>query len=436
MRGGRLLRRLAAALMLAGLGLPTAAAAETVAVVNARVVSLGPAGDLERGVVVVRDGRIAAVGRDVLVPPDARVIDGAGMILTPGLVAAVTPLGLNDTIGSGWGGLGSTAPDLGAGFDVLADVNPNSPQIPEARIEGVTRAVLSPNAPGRAADGSARLFGGQASVIHLGQGYELTVRSGAAVVMNAGAQGASAAGGGRGALLTRLGQALDLARAYDRNPRAFDRARLDHAPVSELDLQALIPVARGERSLLVEVERASDIVNILNFAERQEVRLILSGAAEGWMVADRIAAAGVPVVLNGEDNQAFTFDSLNATYDNAAVLSRAGVRIAFKPSVARIVFLIRTPRFIAGRAVRHGLSWKEALEAVTINPAVIFGFADRFGSIEPGKDADLVLWSGDPLETSSVARMVMIRGVEQPLTARNRALRDRYIGRLSASDDQ
>ena len=432
MSGARILRLLCVGSILVGLGAPMAADAETVAVVNARVVSLGPEGDLERGVVVVRDGRIAEVGRDIAVPTEARVIDGEGMILTPGLVAAITPLGLNDTIGSGWGGLGSTAPDLGAGFDVLADVNPNSPQIPEARIEGVTRAVLAPNAPGRASDGSARLFGGQASVIHLGQGYELTVQPGAAVVMNAGAQGAAAAGGGRGALLTRLAQVLDLVRAYDRNPRAFDRARLEHAPVSELDMQALAPVTRGERSLLVEVERASDIVNILNFAEQHDVRLILSGAAEGWMVADRIAAAGVPVVLNGEDNQAFTFDGLNATYDNAAILSRAGVKIAFKPSVARIVFLIRTPRFIAGRAVRHGLSWNEAMEAVTINPAVIFGFADRFGSIEPGKDADLVLWSGDPLETSSVARMVMIRGVEQPLTARNRALRDRYIGRLTA----
>ncbi len=432
MSGSRIIRLLCVGSILVGLGAPMAADAETVAVVNARVVSLGPEGDLERGVVVVRDGRIAEVGRDIAVPTEARVIDGEGMILTPGLVAAITPLGLNDTIGSGWGGLGSTAPDLGAGFDVLADVNPNSPQIPEARIEGVTRAVLAPNAPGRASDGSARLFGGQASVIHLGQGYELTVRPGAAVVMNAGAQGATAAGGGRGALLTRLAQVLDLVRAYDRNPRAFDRARLEHAPVSELDLQALVPVTRGERPLLVEVERASDIVNILNFAEQQDVGLILSGAAEGWMVADRIAAARVPVVLNGEDNQAFTFDSLNATYDNAAILSRAGVKIAFKPSVARIVFLIRTPRFIAGRAVRHGLSWNEAMEAVTINPAVIFGFADRFGSIEPGKDADLVLWSGDPLETSSVARMVMIRGVEQPLTARNRALRDRYIGRLTA----
>lgn len=432
MSGSRILGLLCVGSILVGLGAPMAADAETVVVVNARVVSLGPEGDLERGVVVVRDGRIAEVGRDIAVPTEARVIDGEGMILTPGLVAAITPLGLNDTIGSGWGGLGSTAPDLGAGFDVLADINPNSPQIPEARIEGVTRAVLAPNAPGRASDGSARLFGGQASVIHLGQGYELTVRPGAAVVMNAGAQGAAAAGGGRGALLTRLAQVLDLVRAYDRNPRAFDRARLEHAPVSELDLQALVPVTRGERPLLVEVERASDIVNILNFAEQQDVRLILSGAAEGWMVADRIAAAGVPVVLNGEDNQAFTFDGLNATYDNAAILSRAGVKIAFKPSVARIVFLIRTPRFIAGRAVRHGLNWNEAMEAVTINPAVIFGFADRFGSIEPGKDADLVLWSGDPLETSSVARMVMIRGVEQPLTARNRALRDRYIGRLTA----
>lgn len=404
------------------------AQAQTFAVVNARILSQGPAGVIERGSVLVRDGRIVAVGASVGVPRDARVIDAEGQTLTPGLVATVTPLALNDIIGSGYGGLGSTSASISAAFEVSPDVNPNSPQIPEARIEGVTRAVVTPNAPGRLIDGETRLFGGQAAVIHLGQGFDLTVRNHAAMVMNVGGQGATAAGGSRGAMLVQLDRIVRDVADYARAPAAFDFGKLEETGLSRVDMAALVPVVQGREPLLVEVDRASDILNILEAGRRLRLRLVLSGAAEAWMVADQIAAAGVPVVLDGEENQAFTFEGLNASYDNAAILQKAGVLIAFKPSVARIVFLIRTPRFIAGRAVRHGLTPDQALAAITINPARIFGFDDRFGSIALGKDADLVLWSGDPLETSSVARRVFVRGVEQPMTARNRALRDRYIG--------
>ncbi|PZQ65488.1 MAG: imidazolonepropionase [Phenylobacterium zucineum] len=404
------------------------AAAETVAIVGARVLSLGPAGDLPSGSVLVRDGRIVAVGAKVAIPAGARVIDAKGQILTPGLVATVSPIGLNDTIGSGYGGRGSSNAKLSAAFDVLDDVNPNSPQIPEARIEGVTRAVITPNPQGRAPNGPARLFGGQVAVIHLSEASDLTVKPRVAIYLDAGEMGASAAGGSRAALFTQLAQALADARAYARNPAALDPARLDELSLSRADLAALVPVAQGREPLLVEVNRASDIRNVLTFAREQKIKVIISGGSEAWMVASEIAAAGVPVVIDAEENQAFQWENLNATYENAAILQKAGVLTAFKPSVARIVFLIRTPRYIAGRTARFGVTPHQALEAITLNPAKIFGVADRFGSIEPGKEADLVLWSGDPLETTSVARMVMIRGVEQPLTARNRALRDRYLG--------
>lgn len=410
----------------------TPAGAETVAIVNARVLTLGAAGDLPSGTVVVRDGTIVAVGAKVAVPVGARVIDGRGQILTPGLVATVSPLGLNDTIGSGYGGRGSSNPLLSAGFDVVEDVNPNSPQIPEARIEGVTRAVVTPNPQSRAAGSPARIFGGQAAVIHLGDlgtgGGDLAVKRRAAIYLDAGEGGAGAAGGSRGAQMTLLRQALADARAYARNPAAVDPARLAELSLSRADLAALVPVVQGREPLLVEVNRAADIRNVLALAREEKVRVILSGGSEAWMVAREIAAAKVPVVIDAEENQAFQWENLNATYENAAILQAAGVLVAFKPSVARIVFLIRTPRFLAGRTARFGLTPHQALAAITVNPAKIFGIDDRFGTIEPGKDADLVLWSGDPLETTSVARMVMIRGAEQPLTARNRALRDRYVG--------
>lgn len=411
----------------------TPAAAETVAIVGAKILTLGPAGDLASGSVLVRDGKIAAVGEHIAIPPDARRIEGAGLVLTPGLVATVTPLGLNDTIGSGFGGRSASNARLSAGFEVLDDLNPNSPQIPEARIEGVTRAVVTPNPQGFSPESKGKVFGGEVGVVQLGQGLDLAVKAHAAILLDAGEGGGLAAGGGRGALRVMLKQALADARDYRRNRAAFDLRRMDEFGLSRADLEALAPVVEGKEPLLVEVNRASDIHHMLELAREERIRIVLSGAAEAWMLADEIAAAHVPVILDAEDNQAFNFDELNATYENAALLQKAGVLIAFKPSVARIVFLIRTPRFLAGRAVRFGLSQHDALSAIALNPAKIFGFDDRFGSIEPGKDADLVLWSGDPLETTTVARRVLIRGVEQPTSARNRVLRDRYIGAVLAT---
>ena len=419
-----------ARLILAGLLAFTAAPAlaETLAIVGARVVTLGPAGDLPSATVVVRDGKIAAVGTGAAAPAGARIIDGHGLVLTPGLVATVTPLALNDTIGSGYGGLGSRNPRLSAAFDVLPDVNPASPQIPEARIEGVTRAIVAPNPPGGPSGEAYRIFGGLAGLITLGEGQGPALAPALAVVSGAGSGGAAAAGGSRGAWRTLLDQSMALARDAQRAPERVSAERLAELSLSRADLAALVPVAAGRRPLLVEVNRASDIRNVLAAAEANRIRVVLSGAAEAWMVADEIARARVPVILDAEDNQAFTFESLNANYRNAAILHEAGVLVAFKPGIARIVFQIRTPRFLAGRTVPFGLPWEEALKAITLNPARIFGFADRSGSIETGKDADLVLWSGDPLETTTVARLVIIGGEIQPATARNRLLRDRYLG--------
>ncbi|WP_374469963.1 amidohydrolase family protein [Phenylobacterium sp.] len=419
-----MMRKLILAAVLAASAAP--AAAETIAIVGARVVSLGPAGDIPRGTVLVRDGRIAAVGAAVRVPAGAKVIDATGQTVTPGLAATVSPLALNDTIGSGWGGRGSTNERLSAGFDVAYDVNPDSPQIPEARVEGVTWAVLAPNAPGPAAGAPRKVFGGQAAIVRLSADGDYLVAPHVAVVTAVGEGGAAAAGGSRGAWRTLVKQSLALARDYRRG--RVDDGRLEELSLSRADLEALVPVVERRRPLLVEVNRASDIRLVLDVAREENVRVVLSGAAEAWMLAPQIAAARAPVVLDAEDNQAFTFESLNATYRNAAILHEAGVLIAFKPGIARIVFLIRTPRFLAGRTVRFGLPWEAALAAITVNPARIFGFDDRLGSIAPGRDADLVIWSGDPLETTTVARRVLIRGAEQPMTSRSRELRDRYIG--------
>jgi imidazolonepropionase-like amidohydrolase len=403
------------------------AMAETVAIVNARILTMGPQGDIASGSVMVRDGKIVAVGPSLRIPPGTRVVDGTGKVLTPGLVEAVTPLGLNVIAGPGIPGIASSAPRLSAAFEIAPDINPFNPQIAEARVEGVTRAVVTPNS---AAD---KPFGGQGVVIRLSTGLRLVANPHAAIVTNAGEAGAQAAGGSRGAWRTRMKESLDAARTFARTGRIGPDV-LDQLSLSVADLRALSAVIAGDEPLLVEVDRASDILNVLDMAKENKVKVVLSGAAEAWLVAEEIAASDVPVILDADENQAFSFDALNASNENASRVQEAGVLIAFKPGPARILFPIRTPRFGAGRAARFGLSPDEALAAITINPARIFGFSNVVGSIEVGKDADLVMWSGDPLETSTVARMVMLQGVEIPLIARSRELRDRYIGTVLGAD--
>jgi imidazolonepropionase-like amidohydrolase len=429
------MRARARALFVAAVLAATPAAPETVAIVGARVLTMGPAGNLEHATVVVRGGLVVGVGAGLALPEGARVIDGAGMVLTPGMSATVTPLATNDTIGSGDGGVGTANASVSAAFDPAYDINPDSPQIGEARIEGVTYAVVTPTTVAghsASARNDRQIFAGQAVAIDLAAAGDVVLKRNLAVVLEGGAIGAGNASGGQGAVYALLKESLSEARLYARNRAAFREGRNPSFLWSLMDLAALIPVAEGREPLMVEVNRASEIRDMVGFAKSEGIKLIISGGAEAWMDADMLAAAHVPVVLDAEDNEPASFEVLNATYENAALLQRAGVLIAFKPSVARIVYLIRTPRFLAGRTVRYGLSQHDALAAITVNPAKIFGLADRLGSIAPGKRADLVLWSGDPLETTTVARAVIIRGEVQPLDARNRQLRDRYIGAVKA----
>ena len=400
--------------------LGSAGYAQTVAIINARVISMGPEGDIRDGTVLVADGMIVALGEHVALPSGVRIIDAKGQFLTPGLILAPTPLALKDIIGNG-GGRQSTD-RLTAAYEVADDFNPRHPHVREARAEGVTLALVAPDA-----QRSGRLFAGQAALVQLGSSGEAVINARAAIYVSATESGSIEAGGGSGGLRVRLTRALDDARDYRRDPSHYDLARLEDLGLSRSDLVALGSIVEGKEPLLVEVDRAEEIRHILMFAKTQRIRVILSGASEGWLVADDIAKAGVPVVIDGEINQAESFDQLNASYENAALLTKAGVRVAFKPTFSRIEILDRSPRWSAGRAARFGLRLHDALAAITINPAQMFGVADRYGSIEIGKKADLVIWSGDPLETTTTARMVMIDGVEQSLTTRASMLRDRYL---------
>lgn len=402
------------ALLLAAALLPAVVAAETVAITGGRIHTLSPQGVLERGTVLIEDGHIAAVGTDVRVPRGARVIDATGKWVTPGIFDAYSQLGLTEVDGvSSTTDYAADNPAFSAGFDVSRGVNPNSTLVPITRLAGVTRAAIFPVA-------ANSIFAGSGALIHLGEGYEPVFKARAFLAVEMGVRGAKLAGGARGAAWIQLLQAFSEA----------GTARREAAPgktLNRMDIESLKPVLSGEIPLAVHVERASDIVEVLGIRKSYpKIRLILIGAAEGWMVADRIAAAETPVILDSYQNLPIDFDRLGATQENAARLARAGVVIAVVPLYRNGSHDARMVAQQAGNAVANGLPWEEGLKAITQNPARIFGVADELGSLEPGKIADVLVWNADPLELGSRPDVIIIAGREMPLVSRQTKLRDRY----------
>ena len=415
-----------------------ALAQETVAITGGRV--LTGTSVIDGGTVVIRDGRIVSVGTGAA-PAGARVIDARGKVVTPGFVAVDSGLGLSEISAvRGSNDNSSASNSISASFDVSYGLDPWSFTLPVARLGGVTRAVVVPNHPGgggghyheddTAGVGhgglqSPGLFAGQAAVIHLAQGTDILVRPRVAMVAPFGEAGASVAGGARGADFVQFRETLAEVRLYARNRAAYDRAGLRELSVSRADLEALIPVVEGRMPLIVSVHRASDILQVLRLAQEERLDIILDGAEEGWLVAPQIAAADVPVLLNPISNLPGDLETRAARMENAAALNAAGVLIAIKGNEGSI-HRARETRYNAGNAVSHGLPFEAAIAAITVNPARIFGMEDQFGQLRAGGQADVVVWSGDPLEPLSQPEAIFIGGQEQPLTSRGLELRDRY----------
>jgi imidazolonepropionase-like amidohydrolase len=397
---------------------------------------------IENGTVVIRNGRVVSVGTGAA-PSGARVIDARGKVVSPGFVAVDSGLGGSEISSvSGGQDLRNAANSISASFDVSYGLDPWSFTLPVARLGGITRAVVVPNHPGGGGGGHAHddsnfagvghagfqspgLFAGQAAVIHLAEGTDILVRPRVAMVAPFGEAGARVAGGARGAQFTQFKETLAEVRLYARNRAAYDRAGLRDLSLSRADLEALIPVANGTLPLIVTVRRAADIQQVLRLAREEGVKIILDGAEEGWLVAGQIAAAGVPVLLNPISNLPGNLETRAARMQNAAVLEAAGVTIAIKGNEGS-THRARETRYNAGNAVSHGLSYEAAIAAITVNPARIFGMAGQFGELRPGAAADVVIWSGDPLEPLSDAETIFIGGAEQAPTSRQFLLRDRY----------
>ena len=400
-----------AALLCSGAG---AVGAQTIAITGGTVYPVsGP--KIENGTVILRDGKIVQVGAGLAAPAGAQVIDARGKWVTPGLIHGGTTLGLvevgsiNDTRETREEG------EVNAAFNVAEGLNPAATTIPVARMQGITAAFVAPT------DG---LIGGQGVIIGLnGEREEDLVRvSPAALVVSFGPDGRDAGGGSRAGALAKLRQLFTDAQEYDRRRADYGRNAMRPLAAPPEDLDVLLQALQGKLLVVALADRKTDIESALRVAREFRLKIVIAGGAEGWMMAPALAAAGVPVLVQNMRDVP-RWDALNARLDNATILRQAGVNVVIAQNDDG---RDRDLRWSAGNAVRNGMSWDDALRAITLAPAQAFGVADRMGSLEAGKIADVVVWSGDPLDFASTAEHVLIAGKEVPLTSRMVELRERY----------
>ena len=409
--------RVLSALVMA-LAIATPAMAETVLIRDGRVVTNGAAGIIENGDVLIVDGRISAVGANVAAPRGARVVEARGAFVTPGAFAAMSEIGLSEISGSGAPNDADMDGDLvAAAADSSAAFNPTVTAVAVTRLEGVTRAAIAPSS-------TATVFGGRGALVSLGGEPDSVFRSNAFMIVELGETGANRVGGSRAAVWPAFEAALRDAREY---PSRY-RSGQGGAVLNEIDAQALQPFARGQGMFLVHVESAADIRRIIRYQRANpSLRFAIHGGAEAWQVADELAVARIPVIVDPMVNLPSSFERLSARLDNAALLSTAGVTVAIAPAAGSVdAHQARLALQLAGNAVANGMSWDAAFAAISRTPAEIFGVGGQLGRLERNYLADVVIWDGDPLQVTSAPTAVFIEGVEQPLVSRQTRLRDRY----------
>ena len=457
--------RAVAAMLLAA---ASPAAAQTIAFSGATV-ALGDGSEpIQNGMVVIRDGRVIAAGDiRMKLPADTQVIDATGKWITPGIVAGFSRLGLADVDltasredGAGASDTSGSADDttstgpFNAAIDVVPAINPMDTTIAVNRADGVTRALVAPGA-------GKSIFAGQGAVIDTGADLDAVTAPRKFQFVELGQTGAENAGGSRAsayilfrnalreaAELRRYSPAISGARGTSpdererpviRNPNesrlySAEARRSEDVLLTRFDAAALVPVLQGRQYLLVHVERASDILQVLALKQDfPSLKTILVGATEGWLVADKIARSGTPVIASAVNDLPASFEQIAATQSNVGRMRAAGVNVSIgmiDDNDTRNLFMERQ---YAGNLVAlqrvpgaTGVSWGQALAMITSRPAEAIGMGGEIGSLAPGRRADLVVWSGDPLEGSSAAEQVFIDGVKQPLETHQTRLLERY----------
>jgi imidazolonepropionase-like amidohydrolase len=399
----KLSRSFSLSLVAAGLLASGTVSAESLAIINATLHTSSDQGVLEGASIVINDGKITAIN-----PNDFKVdkvIDAQGQIVTPGFIASVNQLGLVE-VGAVAGSRDAGEDKAGIDFDASLAFNPRSSLIPYARKGGITRDLITPY-------GGDSIFAGLASVVDLSGSFESVNKKQAALVVHLGERSK----GSRAFTLQTLINKLD-----EHQTKASKEAKKDDAKPSAEDT-IMAKVLKGDMPLLISVSRSADIVELIKVKQQFGVNIVLNGAQDAVVVKDRIAKAGIPVIISAMDNLPGSFDSLHASLNNAGILEKAGVKVLLTVGgdASHNVYQLR---YDAGNAVSYGMSQRGALKAMTSNVADVFGI--NAGSLEVGKAADVVMWSNDPFELSSHVNKMFINGVEVSTESRQDKLRERY----------
>lgn len=392
-------------------------AADTLAIEGRLIQTMGPQGAIRNGVVLVADGRIVAVGpaEQVAIPANSRRLQA--QVVTPGLVDTKSAVGLSGlyNVDADQDQDEATNPNT-AEVRALDAFNPRDPLLAYVRSMGVTTAQVAP--------GEINPIAGQAGIFKLAGEIpeEMALRPVSAMVFNLGEAPKGFYGGQKKAPSTRMGTAalirqalLEAQQFADKRERweQADEKKEDARPERDLRLEALARVVRREVPALFVARRADDIMTALRLAKEFDLELVLSQATEGYLVREPIAEAAVPVLVGPTLERLGSMETMNATLENAALLAKAGVPIAFTAGFEGYVPKNRVLLFEAAIAAVNGLGFDRALQASTIDAARILGVADRVGSLEPGKDADVVLFDGNPFEYTTHVEGVIIEGVLQ-----------------------
>lgn len=389
-------------------------AAQDLVIVGGEVHSV--AGPPEVADIVISEGRIARIEQGVTPGPDDTVIDASGMVVTPGLVDVGTSLGLieiwavGDTRDVDPGG-----DEIRAGVRAVDALNPLSTLVGVARREGLTSVVSHPG---------GGLVAGQSVWWDLGSSaVPVVARAPASMDLRLDSAAAEATGGSRAGAVLRYRELFADVVAWEANPAGYEAGQMRDLSVSLVDLEALAPVLRGEVPVMVSAHRQADILAALRLADEHGLDLIVVGGSEAWALADELAATQVPVVLDALANQPAMLERLGSRSDAAAILDAAGVPVVLSSFDTHRAGTLRQ---VAGNAVRAGLPHESALAAVTRRPAEMLGLAEEYGTLEVGRVANVVVWTGDPFELSTRARYVIVQGEVQPLTNRQTRLFERY----------
>jgi imidazolonepropionase-like amidohydrolase len=389
---------------------------------------------IPNGTVVISGGKIQAVGANVQGPQGATIIDATGLYVYPGMIDSGTELGLTE-IGSVPGSTDTREiGDFNPQDVALTAVNAHSELIPVTRVNGVTTVVTS---------ASGALMSGNAALIDL-WGWtpdEMAIKPRVAQVMSYPSSGGGGGRGGGGFGQRPQGDASETAsrqvralRDFFADARSYSDVKakiaaggnVPNAPRVNQGMESLVPVVRGELPVIFDVSTIDQIRGVLTLADTFKLKVILRGARDAWRVADTLAARNIPVIVGPTTQAPGTDDPYDALFAQPGVLAKAGVKIAFQTSGASDV---RDLPYNAALATAYGLDMDEAIKALTINPAQIFGVGDRYGSLEPGKVANVIVTTGNPLDVRSTVKYLFIRGDAVPLTDRHTKLYEQFRAR-------